>query len=329
MKRFRRIGLIALASGVLAFLVVPYLIPFESSGTLTAAEAAGPEAEFVTLAGLEVHIETAEYSGESADEPPLIVLLHGFGASTFSWRDVLEPLARSGDVIAYDRPGFGFTVRPISWEGANPYGTPGNLVLLDELLTAYAPGDREVILVGHSAGGAIAAEFARTNPDAVDLLVLVSPAVYSTGGVPGWLAPVLRFGPIDRVGPALVGGIASSGEELLRQIFVDQSLLTPAVYAGYRRPLTVAGWEEGLWRFVTAPRDNELAANLGGLDQPVLLVTGSGDTVVPTSDTEQLAGALPDAELVVIPRSGHLPHEEMPAAFIDAVVDWIDGAAAP
>ncbi len=319
--------LIALASGILAFIVVPYLIPFESSGTLTAAEAAGPEADFVTLAGLEVHIETVDYRGEGDGEPPLIVLLHGFGASTFSWREVLEPLAQAGDVIAYDRPGFGFTERPSSWEGVNPYGTPGNLDLLGAVLTEFAPSDREVILIGHSAGGTIAAEFARTNPGSVDSLVLVSPAVYSTGGVPGWLAPVLSFGPIDRLGPILVGGIASSGEELLRQSFFDQSLLTPEVYDGYRRPLTVGGWEEGLWRFVAAPRDNDLAGNLGAIEQPTLVVTGIADTVVPTADTERLAGALPYAELVLIPRAGHLAHEETPSAFIDAVVGWLNGAA--
>jgi pimeloyl-ACP methyl ester carboxylesterase len=313
--------LIALASGVLAFLIVPFLIPFQTSGTVTNREAAGPGAEFVTVNGLEVHVETADYTGEAA-EPPLIVLLHGFGASTFSWREVLQPLAELGDVIAYDRPGFGLTERPTEWAGDNPYGTPGNLALLDALLADLAP-DREVIVVGHSAGGLIAAEYARLNPDTVDQLELVAPAVYTTGGLPGWLAPIVGLPQIQRLGPILVQGIATSGEQLLEQSFVDQAVLTDEVREGYRVPLTIVGWEEGLWRFTTAPRDNALLNNLDGITQPTLLITGDADTVVPTADTERLATELPGAELVIVPRSGHLPHEEAPEPFVDAVVEWL------
>lgn len=313
--------LIALASGVVAFLIVPFLIPFESSGTLTSAEAAGPGAEFMTVNELEVHVETADFTGEG-DDPPLIVVLHGFGASTFSWREVLEPLAEAGDVIAYDRPGFGFTERPTEWTAENPYGTPGNLALLDALLRDLAP-DREVILVGHSAGGLIAAEYARLNPDSVDQLVLVAPAVYTTGGLPWWLAPIVGLPQIQRLGPILVQGIATSGEQLLEQSFVDQAVLTDAVREGYRAPLTVVGWEEGLWRFTTAPRENGLVTNLDGITQPTLLITGDADTVVPTADTERLATELSGAELVVIARSGHLPQEETPEQFSEAVLDWL------
>lgn len=322
MRRFRRIMLIALASGILAFLIVPFLVPVESTGTLTATEAAGDGAEFVKLAGMRVHVQTADYTGDCGCEPPLIVLMHGFGASTFSWREVLQPLALVGDVIAYDRPGFGFTERPTQWQGENPYGIPGNLALLDALLDEFAQ-DREVIVVGHSAGGQLATEYARLNPQKVDRLVLVSPAIFTSGGVPSWLAPVLLIPQIDRLGPLAVAGIASSGDDLLRQSFVDQSVLTDAVYEGYRRPLTVKGWEEGLWRVTTAPRDNDLEANLSTIEQPTLLITGDADTVVPTADTERLATVLPNIELAVIPRAGHLPHEEAADQFTAVVVDWL------
>lgn len=264
------------------------------------------------------------YTGEAAD-PPLFVLLHGFGASTFSWREVLQPLAAAGDVIAYDRPGFGFTERPTEWQGENPYGTPANLALLDALLAEFAP-NREVIVVGHSAGGLIAAEYARLKPDTVDQLVLVAPAVSTTGGLPGWLAPFVGLPQIQRLGPILVQGIATSGEQLLEQSFVDQAVLTDEVREGYRAPLTVVGWEEGLWRFTTAPRDNGLVANLDGITQPTLLITGDADTVVPTADTQRLATELPGAELAIIARSGHLPHEEAPERFVDAVVEWLGPA---
>jgi pimeloyl-ACP methyl ester carboxylesterase len=320
-KRFRRGALWALLSGVLAFLIVPFLISVETSGTLTESEAAGPGAQFVDVGGLTVHVETADYTGDS-DEPPVLVLLHGFGASTFSWREVLEPLAELGDVVAYDRPAFGFTERPTQWEGTDPYGVPGNLELLDAIIDRFADA-RSVILVGHSAGGLIAGEYARLHPDRVDGLVLIAPAVLTTGGAPGWLAPVLAVPQIDRLGPLLVQGIASSGEQLLEQSFADPAALTDAVRAGYRAPLTVAGWEAALWRLTTAPRDNGLAEALDELTVPTLLLTGDSDTVVPTADTERLAGLLTAADLVVVERAGHLPHEERPDAVLDAVRTWM------
>lgn len=321
MKRFRRGALWALLSGVLAFLIVPFLVPVETSGTVTEREAAGPGAEFVEVGDLTVHVETADYTGESAD-PPVIVLLHGFGASTFSWREVIDPLAAVGDVIAYDRPAFGFTERPAQWQGENPYGVAGNLALLDAVIDRFADA-RDVILVGHSAGGLIAGEYARLNPGRVDHLVLVAPAVLGGGGPPAWLTPVLGVPQIDHIGPLLVQGIASSGDQILEQSFVDPAALTDAVRTGYRAPLTVVGWEAALWRFTTAPRDNALAENLDDLTVPTLLITGDADTIVATADTERLATLLPSADLVVIPRSGHLPHEETPAAFLAAVTDWL------
>lgn len=314
--------LIALASGVVAFLVVPFLVPVETSGTATEREAASPGAQFVDVGGLSVHVETADYTGADAN-PPVVVLLHGFGASTFSWRDVLEPLAALGDVVAYDRPAFGFTERPTEWEGENPYGVPGNLALLDALVDRFADA-RDVILVGHSAGGLIAGEYARLYPDRVDGLVLVAPAVLGGGGPPAWLAPVLAVPQIDRLGPLLVQEIASSGDAILEQSFADPTALTNAVREGYRAPLTVIGWEAALWRFTTAPRDNDLAENLDDISVPTLLITGDADTIVPTADTQRLATLVPGAELVVIPRSGHLPHEESPERFLGALRDWFD-----
>lgn len=313
---FKVLGWIT-ASLVVVFLVVPFLIPSESSGTVSNREAAGPSAEFIELNGIDVRVERQEYTGDCGCTAPLIVLMHGFGASTFSWRDVIEPLGAYGDVIAYDRPGFGFTDRPTKWAGTNPYGFAGNFELLDDLIAKFGTG-RDVVLVGHSAGGQLAAEYARLNPTNISALVLVDPAILTTGGAPDGLDWLWAIPQIDKLGPILVGGIASSGMDLLRESYADQAMLTPDVLRGYREPLTVAGWEEGFWNFSTAPRSNDLAANLSDLTQPILLITGDVDTVVPTADTVALNSMFPDSRLVVIDRAGHLPQEEKPADFMQA-----------
>ena len=318
MKTFRKIMTYALLAGVLSFLIVPLFIPESSSGSKTNVEAAGNKAEFAQLSGVSVHIESSAYQGGCECEPPLIVLMHGFGASTFSWREVLEPLSTFGEVIAYDRPAFGFTERPTKWSGVNPYGFEGNFKLLDALIEKFGQ-DRKVILVGHSAGGQLAAEFARLNPSKVNSLILVDPAILTTGGSPEGLDWLYSIPQIQKLGPVLVSSIATSGDELLRESFYDKANLTEAVYSGYHAPLQVWGWEKAFWNFATAPRTNQLADNLGSIEQPTLLITGEHDTVVPTADTVKLETLIQDSVLELIPNSAHLPQEEEPELFMQAI----------
>jgi pimeloyl-ACP methyl ester carboxylesterase len=318
MKTFRKVMIYALLAGVLSFLIVPLVIPETTSGTKTNIEAAGAGSEFVELAGLQVHVEQEIYQGGCECQAPLIVLMHGFGASTFSWRDVIEPMSAFGDVIAYDRPGFGFTERPTNWGEVNPYGFEGNFQILDDLITKFG-SDRDVVLVGHSAGGQLAAEYARLNPSKVKSLVLVDPAILTTGGGPNGFEWLYEIPQIKKLGPILVSSIATSGMDLLKESYFNQNQLTAEVLEGYQAPLKVKGWEVGFWNFATAPRQNKLSENLDDLKLPTLLITGSNDTVVPTSDTVKLDNLIANSELEVIQQSAHLPQEEKPQEFMSAI----------
>ncbi len=134
-------------------LVGPFLIPIPPlQDTVPPHELAGPEDTFIEINGLSVHYEL-KGQGE-----PVFILLHGFGASIFSWREVIEPLSKIGTVLAYDRPAFGLTERPMHWEGVNPYSQAGNINLLLGIMDAFNI-DR-AILVGNSAGGTLATAFA-------------------------------------------------------------------------------------------------------------------------------------------------------------------------
>jgi pimeloyl-ACP methyl ester carboxylesterase len=221
-------------------------------------------------------------------------------------------------VIAYDRPGFGFTQRPTEWGQVNPYGFEGNFLLLDSIIEKYATSN-QVILVGHSAGGQLAAEYARLNPNKVSGLVLVDPAILTTGQSPSWLNWILNIPQVDRIGPLLVKSISESGNDLLRQSFYDPESVTQEVFEGYNKVLQVKEWERAFWNFTKAPRDNDLVANLESVTQPILLITGERDTVVPTSDTVKLADIFPNSSLEIIKKSAHLPQEEQPQDFMTAI----------
>ena len=172
MKRFWKIlGIIVLAVAVI-LLIAPLLYPVAPlTGTVSERELADPDSRFVEVNGVTVHYK------EMGQGEPVFILLHGFGASEFSWREVMEPLSTSGRVIAYDRPAFGLTERPMegNWTGTNPYSVQGNVELLDGLMDEL--GVDKAILVGNSAGGEVAAAYAIKHPERVQGLVLVDPAV--------------------------------------------------------------------------------------------------------------------------------------------------------
>lgn len=315
------IGAVVLA----LILVVPFLIPVQTSGTATYKEVAGEGATFASAQGIDIYYEKTDFvcqDGNDCSNPPVIFLMHGFGANTFSFREVTEPLSQLGDVIAYDRPGFGLSERPTSWEGENPYGSIGQDLILDQLIAEFANG-RDVILVGHSAGGTLAAQYVVDNKDAIQGLILISPAILSTGGSPSWLNWIYSIPQLDHLGPLLVSSIASSGMDLLNESWYDPELITDQVKAGYREPLSVIGWEEGFWEFNRAPRAFDIKDRLDEITLPTLLITGDSDTVVATADTEALADMIKDSVLFVIPQSGHLAQEETPADTMKAIqVVW-------
>jgi pimeloyl-ACP methyl ester carboxylesterase len=309
---------------LVAALVVPFLIPVETTGTKTYQEAAGPDATFTKAQGLDVYTELTEFDCQEdrdCPNPPVFILLHGFGANTFSYRFVSEPLSAYGDVVSYDRPGFGFTQRPTSWEGENPYGSAGNDLILDELIAEYA-SNRDVYLVGHSAGGTQAAQYVVDNQGVVAGLILISPAILTTGGSASGFNWIFSIPQLDHLGPLLVSSIASSGMDLLDRSWFDKSKITDEIKAGYRAPLDIIGWEEGFWEFNRAPRTFDVKSRLGEIKIPTLLITGDTDVVVATADTEALATMIEGSSLVVIPNSGHLAQEENPVETMLAIADF-------
>ena len=307
---------IVMASAIALAMTVPLLVPVPPlEGTLPPEQLADADSQFVRLEGVNIHYKT---SGEG--EPPFL-LLHGFGANTTSWDPIMEPLGAFGTVIAYDRPAFGLTERPLTWEGENPYSTAAQpriaLGLLEHL------GKERAILVGNSAGGTLALHMALQYPESVEALILISPAVYTGGGAPGFVRPLLQTPQLRRIGPLLVRSFLGQGASLLDSAWHDPSKITPEMQAGYTRPLRAENWDKALWEMTLATDYPEIVSRLGELQLPVLIITGDDDRIVPTADSVRLANEIPGAELVVIPNSGHVAHEETPEAVMAAIDEFL------
>ena len=301
----------------LLVLIVPFLIsipPLEN--TASRRSLADQDSRFLEVEGLEVHYL------EAGEGQPTFLLLHGFGASTYSWRNVIDPLAESGRVVAYDRPAFGLTERPLAWKGRSPYSLEAQVDLVFDLMDALDL-DRAV-LVGNSAGGTVALEAALAQPGRVSGLVLVDAAVYTGGGTPSWIKPLLHMPQIDRLGPLLARRIAREGDEFIRNAWHDPSKIGPEVFAAYRKPLQVPDWDRALWELTKASRSTDLESRLDRVQVPTLVITGDDDQIVPTEESLQLAAEIPGAFLAVMDGCGHLPQEECPEQFLGAVRTFLE-----
>jgi pimeloyl-ACP methyl ester carboxylesterase len=309
---------LSISAVILAILIVgPFLVPVpELTDTVPPTELAEADSLFIDVNGLTVHYKTAG-SGELA-----VILLHGFGASVFSWREVIPDLSENYTVIAYDRPAFGLTERPLSWEGENPYSSEAQVQLVIDLMEAL--GLEEAVLIGNSAGGKIAAETALAYPDRVQGLVLVDAAVYAGGGSPPLIRPLLGTPQLRHIGPLIARRIQAS-DAFLESAWHDPSLITDEIIAGYRYPLQSQNWDKALWELTVASRASDLEDRLSEIGHPVLVVTGDDDRIVPTEQSIRLASELPNAELSVFEACGHLPQEECPQAFLDAVLPFLAG----
>ncbi len=271
------------------------------------------DSRFVDVQGITVHYK------ESGLGEPVVIFLHGFAASVFSWHAVMEPLSKHGRMIAYDRPAFGLTDRPIIENPleTNLYGTEGQVDMLLNLMDEL--GVEKAVIVAHSAGGTVGMAFALKYPQRVSGLVLVSPAVYLYSPVPHWAGRYLNRKPARLFGQVLIHPTRAFTRQILKQTWHDTSQITSEIVEGYKKPFLSKGWEIGLWEFSIAPHVKNLWKRTSELKMPVLVVAGDDDRVIPTRHSRRLAQISPGAEFHLVRNCGHEPQEEKPGDFVKVV----------
>jgi pimeloyl-ACP methyl ester carboxylesterase len=270
------------------------------------AEHAG---EFVTVSGQRVHVVTA-----GPQNAPPVVLLHGFGASSFAWRKV-QPLlsspagggpgAATYRTIAIDLNAFGYTERTSE---AADYTLDGQAALVLGVLDAF--GIESAHLAGHSYGGALAQWIAAHHKERVRSLLLLDAAspVYASErrSRSASLRPIASlFLRLVALKPAYVRRSLEGG-------FHDRSLVTDALVRGYLEPLKVEG-STTAYRLLSQPSDAEPKSfDPSTLRVPTLAIWGADDTLIPVDAARRTAGRIPDVRFVELPDCGHNPHEEKP-----------------
>ncbi len=279
---------------------------------------------FVRRIRLPISKVTLFFYDSGGREKPVLFLWHGLGDEADTWQDTFLPLSDRYRVIAPDLPGFGRSEKP-----ARRY-TPDflkqcMLELADQLDVDHA------LWAGHSLGAMLCQSIALDHPQRVSALVLIS------GGL---VLPKQKTGPgtllflLPGVGEMLYNGLRKDPQKAYETL--DE------YYAGLQQmPEEFRNWlwlrvNQRVWdnaqrrAYFSTLRNLALKIASGakpGLEklrtqkQPVLILWGAEDQVMPAENAAFLAQALPNARLVIVPGAGHNVQQEKPAAILEAILN--------
>ncbi|MBU0738241.1 MAG: alpha/beta fold hydrolase [Alphaproteobacteria bacterium] len=267
--------------------------------------------QFVKTNACDWHVQIA-----GQDTAPMILLLHGTGASSHSWRHLLPLLSARFRVVAPDLPGHGFT-RP---RGPTDLSLPGMVRALTELVSRL---DRcPAVILGHSAGAAIAVTLAASKASAVPRHVIGINGAYLPirgNALFSPLAKALFANPFSASMFSLMSRVTPLGGNLLT---ATGSPIDEEGRALYRMLLASPAHVRGALGMMAAWDLSRFDATLQRLPFPMTLIAAKDDPMVPIENSSHAARQAPGSRLVLTDTGGHLLHECRPAD----VVRWLDEA---
>ena len=238
---------------------------------------------------------------------PKLLLIHGTGASTHSWRALAPLLAARFDLLAPDLPGHGFSEPLRSGEASLPAMSKALRQLLGAM--EFQPD----VVVGHSAGAAILARMCLDGLIAPKLLVSLNGAFLPFEGLAGHLFPPLaRLLFLNPIAPRLFAWSAdrTTVTRLLRGM---GSTIEPAGIDQYVRLFSDKTHVAGVLAMLANWSLDQLQRDLGKLATPLALIAGAQDKAVPPETARRIQARLPKARIERLRGLGHLAHEENPA----------------
>jgi len=280
-----------------------------------------PVGAFVRAGGVDLHY-LRRGSG------PTVVLLHGRDGTLQEFTlSVFDRLAEYYDVIAFDRPGYGYSERPAD----EPLSLDVQARLLHEALQSLDVEDP--ILVGHSYGGAVMLRYLVDFPDHARGAVSLAGAAYVDEPPRGGL---LALPTVPVVGPLLTHTFVTPLAPLVTASIYGQAFAPAKPPAGFVEAITSLYARPGQFSASAAELAvmydtvQAAAARYGSIETPLVILFGSEDRVLDVDrDGRGLAAAVPGADLVVVPSAGHKLHHTHPEQLIEALARVIERAGGP
>ncbi len=268
----------------------------------------GARAETLEVAGIKTHLVRA-----GRGQP--VLLLHGLGASSYSWRFALPELARRYEVFAPDLPGFGRTDKPWDFD----YSVAG----LHDWVGAFMDrvGVEKARFAGNSMGGVITLWTAMDSGHRVERMALLGTPAYPENR-PKLLWP-LSWPVIGPIYEWLLGDLTL--RYMAHATFVDRTKVTAELLAEYGAPLKTAAGRRAVAEFIrrAIPPDWEKrVASYPTLPHRTLVLVGDSDTMVDRRGAHRLSQDLPRARFEYLERCGHAPQEDAPDRVVPMLRDF-------
>ena len=269
---------------------------------------------FVTVGRLRWHVQVSPGHGETA------LLVHGTGASTHSWRDLAQVLAKQYRVIAMDLPGHGFTAPLPAGRASLPAIVRELQALLEHL------GLEPQLAIGHSAGAAIAARMVLDGTLKPRAIVSLNGALLPLPGLPGTIfPPVAKLLAANSLAARLFAWRAADPAAVRRLVASTGSTLDRDGLALYGRLIRSPAHVAGTLQMMAGWDLAALLHDLPRLTVPMLMIVGLQDGTVSPAEAERVLRVLPQAKVVRLAGLGHLAHEEQPATVAQAIAEYVAG----
>ena len=264
------------------------------------------EAKMVHEKFLEIDGNKIRYL-ESGDSDKTLVLIHGLGASSERWEQVMPIFAEKFRVVIPDLIGFGFSDKPLA-----DYTIDFFSDFLKQFLKAASIS--KTYLIGSSLGGQISAEFTAANPELVEKLILVSPSGVMKQSTPALDAYIMAaLYPNEQNAKNAFEMMEGSGESVDQKIvasFIERMQLPNAKLAFMS---TVLGLKNA----------EIITKKLLSISTQTMLIWGSDDPVIPINHADDFVSSIKDCRFVRMDGCGHTPYVQKPRDFSEKVLDFL------
>ena len=261
------------------------------------------------------------YHESYGDGAPLLCI-HGFGASLYSWRNFIGPLAKDNQLILIDLKGCGKSPKP----NDTKYSPLDHAELIHQFILKHDL--KNLTLVGNSLGGALSLLATIILMETGELARLKSIVLIDAGAYKEYIPFYLRLLSVPILNlPAYLLPSRLIAERVLRMAYYDPNKITEEQIASYAAPLSEPGARHALLetaRQLVPPNFDELVAKYKDIKVPTLIIWGRQDKLIPLKVGELLDRDIPNSTLKVIDECGHAPQEEKPDETIGLVVDFLN-----
>jgi len=251
-----------------------------------------------------------------------LLCIHGFGASLYSWRNFIRPLAKDYQLILIDLKGCGKSPKPLD----DKYSTQDHADLLYQFILEHDL--RNLTLIGNSFGGALSLLLSIMLFDAGEAARLKSLILVDAGAYKQYIPAYLKLlsVPLINLGVYLVPS-RFAVRAILRKAYYDPSKITEEQIAAYTAPIAAPGGKHALRetgsQLVPANFD-ELIKRYKDITVPTLIIWGRQDKIIPLEVGELLDRDITNSTLKIIEECGHAPQEEKPEDTVPLVWEFLE-----